>query len=155
MPIGFALAAGFTAVLVGTAAAAAVNRHDPTLRVAVVAAFVAVAAALSATLAGAACAAGMGWLFTNGFLVNRGGDLAWRGTADLVRVAVLVAAALAGLALGRAWLRRDAGTDGGGEEPAGPADVVDTLDAHRARGLLPWQRGPHPPGFQPTGPRQL
>ena len=102
MPIGFALATGFTGVLVGTAAATAVNRHDIAQRVAVVATFVAVAAALIATPAGVACTAGMGWLFTNGFLVNGGGDLAWRGVADLARMAVFAAAALTGLGVGRA-----------------------------------------------------
>ena len=108
MPIGFALATGFTGVLVGTAAATTLNRHDLAQRVAVVAACVALAAALIAAPAGAACTAGMGWLFTNGFLVNGEGDLAWRGVADLARLSVFAAAALAGLGVSQGWQRRKA-----------------------------------------------
>jgi hypothetical protein len=153
MPIGFALAVGFTAVLAGTAAAAAVNRHNLPLRVAVVAAFVAVGAALSATLSGAAGAAGMGWLFTNGFLVNGLGDLAWRGLADLIRLAVLAAAALAGLAAGRARQNRGRGTDEKWAELPVPGDDRDTAGPKSALWLPPWQRYV-PPASRPAGPRR-
>lgn len=80
MPIGFALATGLTAVFVGTVAAAVAPRHDPVLRVAVLAAFVAAGAAVTASLAGAVGTATMGWPFVNGFLVNGLGDLVWRGS---------------------------------------------------------------------------
>lgn len=109
MPIGFALATGFTAVFVGTVAAAVAPRHHPVLRVAVLAAFVAAGAAVTASLAGAVGTATMGWPFVNGFLVNGLGDLVWRGVADLIRLAVSLAAALAGPAAGRGWQHRRAG----------------------------------------------
>jgi len=153
MPFGFALTAGFAAVFVGTAAAAVIPRHDPALRTAVVAGFVAVGAALSATLAGAAGTAGMGWLFTNGFLVNGLGDLAWRGVADLIRVAVFVAAAVAGLALGRAWQRRGRGADVKRADLAGPGDDREAAGPKNALRLLAWQRYV-PPAPRPAGPQR-
>lgn len=155
MPVGFALAAGFTAVLVGTAAATRVSRHDLAGRVAVVAAFVAVGAALTAGAAGAACTAAMGWLFTNGFLVNGRGDLQWRGAADGVLLAVFAAAAFVGLAVGRRRYQRHARADWTAEDvsPAPPpaADFyengvygwVPPLPAQHRRGSA---------GFRPPGP---
>lgn len=147
MPIGFALATGFTGVLVGTAAATAVNRHDIAQRVSVVATFVAVAAALIATPAGVACTAGMGWLFTNGFLVNGEGDLAWRGVADLARMAVFAAAALTGLGVGQGWRRRRARADGASVQLRKPGSDPDTTPSPR---LLPDPRGPA--YLRPAGP---
>jgi hypothetical protein len=38
--------------------------------------------------------AGTGWLLVNGFLVGDAGLLAWHGSSDVVRLAVLVAVAL-------------------------------------------------------------
>lgn len=56
-------------------------------------------------------AAGCAWLCLNAFLVDRLGELRWHGTADVTRLAVLVAAVMlgaagcvAGLRLSR-WLR--------------------------------------------------
>ena len=40
-------------------------------------------------------AAGMGWLFVNGFLVNQLGVLRWSGTGDLWRLLLLLAVAFA------------------------------------------------------------
>ncbi|MGZ4617299.1 MAG: hypothetical protein ACXV3F_00940 [Frankiaceae bacterium] len=151
----FALATGFTGVLVGTAAATAVNRHDLAQRVAVVATCVALATALIAAPAGAACTAGMGWLFTNGFLVNGEGDLAWRGVADLARLAVFAAAALAGLGVSRGWQRRKsrAPATAQAEDVAAalrePRRDTDTTSALR---LLPGPRGPA--YLRPAGPNK-
>jgi K+-sensing histidine kinase KdpD len=40
-------------------------------------------------------AAGLGWLFLNGFLVNRQGDLRWHGRDDTVRIVLLAGVAVA------------------------------------------------------------
>lgn len=47
---------------------------------------------------GALVAAGLGWLFLNGFAVDRTGALHWHGAADLWRLAVLVCCAIVGAA---------------------------------------------------------
>jgi nitroreductase len=43
----------------------------------------------------AVAAAGIGWLFVTGFVVDRLGELTWHGSADAVRLLLLVAAAAA------------------------------------------------------------
>ena len=155
MPLGFALAAGFTAVLVGAVAATAVSRHDLAGRVAVVAAFVAVGAALTASGAGAACTAARGWLFTSGFLVNGRGDLHWRGAADGVLLAVFAAAACVGLAVGRRRYQRHARADWTAEDvsPAPPpaADFYEN-GVYGWAPPLPAQRWRGSAGFRPPGP---
>ncbi len=88
--------AGTTAIAV----AAGATRHHG---VALVLLAVAVAAiAFRATPASALATGAMGWLFYAGFITGRHADLAWRGGADIGPIAVLLGAALGGLAL--SWL---------------------------------------------------
>lgn len=42
----------------------------------------------------------LGWLFTEGFVVNQFGHLAWHGAADAIRLGVMVGAAAFGAATG-------------------------------------------------------
>ena len=65
-------------------------------RLAVLALGLAAFAASVADPVAALVTAGVAFLLLDGFVVGHGGDLAWHGDADLVRLGVLVAAALAG-----------------------------------------------------------
>lgn len=81
-------------------------------RVTIVAALAAAVAAWSLrapTIAGVLLG-GMAWLFLTGFDVNAGGALRFTGWPDLVRLSVLVAAGLAGVATGR-FLARERSFD--------------------------------------------
>lgn len=103
---------GLLAAFCGAAATTVVvvalggTRHQD----AALAAFAAVTAAIAARSAPLA-APGIGitaWLFDNGFLVNRHADLAWHGTADGIRLGVLLGVAVCGAALG--WAVRSSGS---------------------------------------------
>lgn len=81
------------------------------------AALTVVVAARTAPLA----APGMGiiaWMFDNGFLVNRHAHLVWHGTADGIRLGVLLGAAVCGAALG--WAVRSSGS----RVSPGPAEAA-------------------------------
>jgi hypothetical protein len=90
---GIGVAIGFAAMIAVTAATAALggDRH-PALALAGYTAAVALVAAV-VPLSDALLTALIGWLFLDGFVIGRGGDLGWHGTADLVRLGVPVAAA--------------------------------------------------------------
>jgi hypothetical protein len=47
--------------------------------------------------------AGCAWLDYDGFVADRNGTLTWHGTADTVRVLVLIGVALAALVVRRVW----------------------------------------------------
>jgi hypothetical protein len=70
------------------------------LRFAVMVVAVAGFAALTAGVRNVAAIVLLAWLVVNGFLVDRFGDLAWHGRADVVRAVLLVAAGGLGLAAG-------------------------------------------------------
>ncbi|WTW96877.1 hypothetical protein OG216_27510 [Streptomycetaceae bacterium NBC_01309] len=98
--IGFAVAVATSLIVV----AAGGTRHH----VAALAAYAVATAAVCAfvRLAEGVAVAGMAWLFLNGFVVHRAGELRWDGTADLVRLAVLAAAAFAARGIAVAAARR-------------------------------------------------
>lgn len=70
-------------------------------------------------------AGGMGWLFVNGFLVNRWGDLRWQGTGDLWRLLLLLAVA---------WAAAEAGNLDGFLTPSGRRPHGPRVPSHGARG---------------------
>lgn len=73
--------------------------------------------------AGAPAALGsalLGWLFVTGFVVNRDGVLRLTGSADVVRLVVLLAVALAVAGATRVLLRHHARTGGRVTVPAPP-----------------------------------
>lgn len=95
LPRGSGPAIGFTvAVAVSLVVVAAGGTRHHTAALAAYAVVTAAVAAFTAMTEGVAVA-GTAWLFMNGFVVNRSGELRWDGTADLTRVLVLDAAALA------------------------------------------------------------
>jgi hypothetical protein len=97
-PAGIAVAGG-TAVIVGTALAAALVRpEDDVLRVALMAIALAVfAATTTARPIVMVALVPLSWLVVNGFLVDRYGVLTWHGPADIYRLLALASAAGAGL----------------------------------------------------------
>jgi hypothetical protein len=130
-PLGFALAAGFATSVMGCVVAAlAAPPHDTTVRLVVLALIVGGFAATVRSLPGAALTAGMAWSMYLGFLVDQTGELHWHGGADLLALAVVVVAALAG------WARWP---------------VTDVVTPRPAAGRVPAPRGrPVPP---PAGVR--
>lgn len=86
---------------------------------AALAAVSAVIAALSVPLAAPGIGA-IAWMFDNGFLVNRHADLIWHGTADGIRLGVLLGAAVAGAVLGWATVRAQSSCTG--SPPSGTGD---------------------------------
>jgi hypothetical protein len=98
-PLGFALAAGFAVSVIGCLLASlAAPPHQTTTRLVVLALVMAGSAAAIRNLRGAVLTAGMTWSLYLGFLVDQTGELHWHGIADLVRLGVLIAVALAGSA---------------------------------------------------------
>jgi hypothetical protein len=93
------------------------------------------AVGLRATLPVALATGGMGWLFYAGFITGRHAQLAWQGTADIRRLAILTGAALCGTAASeihaRAKARQQlsAKPDLAHQAPV----VVDLADARAAR----------------------
>ncbi|WP_433064128.1 hypothetical protein [Dactylosporangium sp. CS-033363] len=96
-PTGITLAGGAAAV-VATAAFTAAVFTPPELvaRLVAMAACVAAVGVFGGNLPAALGTAGIAWTVLNGFLVNRLGVLTWHGTADAIRLAVLLGAATAG-----------------------------------------------------------
>ncbi|GAA0709021.1 hypothetical protein Drose_21560 [Dactylosporangium roseum] len=96
-PTGVTLAAGATgAVVVAVLCAAATAPSEVTARVAVLALWTLAVGAFGGDLVAAVATGAIAWTVLNGFLVNRLGVLTWHGTADAVRLGVLLGAAGAG-----------------------------------------------------------
>lgn len=96
-PTGITLAAGSAAVVATAVFAAAVIAPSALVaRLVAMAVCVAAAGALGGNLVSALATAGIAWTALNGFLVNRLGVLTWHGTADAIRLGVLLGAAAAG-----------------------------------------------------------
>jgi MFS family permease len=98
-PVGLTIAGGVT-MLVGAALVTSLTpSHDSVLRVGLVAVALAAFAASTGEPLAMAALVPIAWLVVNGFLVDRYGELAWHGWADVYRALVLAAASVAGLAL--------------------------------------------------------
>ena len=103
-PTGISIAIGAVVVVGAAAAAAFLPSGDPRLRFAVVGFALTSFALASRDWRAVAAVVPLTWLVYDGFLIDRYGVLAWRGWSDLIRLALLVAMALLGLAVG--WARR-------------------------------------------------
>lgn len=96
-PLGINTAVGAVVVLVCCAAPPHLDASGVAARFAVLALGVAAFAAAVGDPAAGAVTAGVAFLLFDGFVVDHAGDLTWHGDADVVRLAVLVGAALTGL----------------------------------------------------------
>ena len=96
-PLGINTAVGAVVVLVCCAAPPHLDTPGITARLAVLALGVGAFAASVGDPVAVAVTAGVAFLLLDGFVVDHAGELAWHGDADLVRLEVLVSAALAGL----------------------------------------------------------
>lgn len=106
VPVGINVAWGAAAIVVTGFVAATVPARHTDARLVVVAVTVGLFALLTGDALAAAAIVALGWLVDNGFLVDRFGQLEWHGSADAVRLAVLMA--VAGLGLLAARRRRPA-----------------------------------------------
>jgi hypothetical protein len=79
---------------------------DPGWRFGVMAATVALFALVAADPVAATSTAVLAWLVTNGFLIDRFGELSWHGPADIDRAAMLTVAAALGLLVAAVRRRR-------------------------------------------------
>jgi hypothetical protein len=104
-PTGLTIGLGSLTVVAAAAIAAAVPTSDPTSRLALVAAAVAVIAALSRDIVALPGLVVLAWLIVNGFLVDRFGELSWHGRSDVYRAVILVLAAGIGQVAGQLWWR--------------------------------------------------
>jgi hypothetical protein len=110
------LLAGYCGLAIATGVAIAVGG---TRRPAVVLALLALTVLVLATRSTAMAALGTGamaWLFYDGFIIGRHADLAWHGTTDLEPLALLLGAALCGIAT--SWLLARASEPGASEPRA-------------------------------------
>ena len=98
-----ACAVGFFVAAAGASAGVFLPVGEMTARLGILAVVCAVYSAMARNLTAALLTAGLGWMFFNSFVVHAGGVLRWEGTSDLVRVAILAAAAVLGCALGWAY----------------------------------------------------
>lgn len=115
-PVGINLALGAVIVVAAALVAGLLPADRTDARLTVVALGVAVFAAVSVDVPAVAAAVAFAALVVNGFLVDRMGELGWHGRADLARLAVLVAAGVAGFVAGaalRLGRRRRGGTGDG------------------------------------------
>jgi hypothetical protein len=126
-PVGIDVGIGAAVVVAAGLVAAAVPAADGWARVAVLAVVTGLFAALTVDPVAVAVMVLLAWLVDDGFLVDRLGQLGWRGWPDLYRFAALVAAGGLGLAAGgtrllivRARARRRSGT--GRREPLAETD---------------------------------
>ena len=103
-PLGITMAIGAVAMAAATVVAATIPTGLTGWRIGTVAAVLCVLSAATVDPIASAVVAIYAYLFVDGFLVNRFGDLSWQGPADLRRAGVLAAASAVGLALG--WLLR-------------------------------------------------
>ena len=92
---------GAAAVVAAGLLASTLPTTDPSWRFGIVLAAVAIFAAFAGDGPAVAWAAGLGWLVTNGFLVDRFGELSWHGRSDLYRAVMLMVAGGLGLLIGR------------------------------------------------------
>lgn len=102
-PMGINLGIGAAAVVGGAVLVAFVPAAHPWWRLGLMALLVAGFAAVTLDQVALGGVALMAWLFANGFVENREGELSWHGSADLGFAMVLVLAAAAGLAVGQAY----------------------------------------------------
>ncbi len=114
------------AVTAGTVLAGA-TRH-PAIALGVLAATVLIIAT-GTTPAVALTAAGIAWMFDDGFIIGRHAQLAWRGADDGWRLMILAGAALAGVLLSRALASRSARSPG----PRSRVPAATTPSAHLMR----------------------
>jgi hypothetical protein len=98
------VAAGFVVVVVGSFLAALFPPSLPGQRTAVLVVIVAAFTTVAGNVPVGLATAGMAWLFCNGFLVDRLGELRWHGRDDAVRLAAFAAAGLVGGTAG--WAAR-------------------------------------------------
>jgi len=128
LPTGLLAGAGFVVIVAATVVAAiAFGLHEAVGRLALLAVAVGGFAVIIGDLIASMVTAAIAWLFLNGFLIDQHAELRWHGTVDLVRLAVLVGAALAGSAY--AWLHRMA------EGMPGPVPAIQ--DRHGQRRIRP------------------
>ena len=85
--------------------------------------------ATGTTPAVALAAAGITWMFDDGFIIGRHAQLAWRGADDGWRLMILAGAALAGVLLSRALASRSARSPG----PRSRVPAASTPSAHLMR----------------------
>jgi hypothetical protein len=96
-PLGFALAVGFATCVCGCLIASlAAPPQQTAARLAVLALIIGGFAAVVRNLPGSLLTAVIAWSMYLGFLVDQAGELRWHGGTDLLRLGVLVAAAVAG-----------------------------------------------------------
>jgi hypothetical protein len=131
----YGLLAAYSASAAATAVAAAGGgTHRPGFALGLLA-LAASAVGLRATVPVALATGGMGWLFYAGFITGRHAQLAWQGTPDIWRLAILTGAALCGTAASaihaRAKARRQISAQPGQAHQA-PV-VVSLADARAAR----------------------
>ena len=97
--------AGYCVVAAATTAAVAAGGTRHPVVALVVVALVVLAVARRMTLPTGLASGVMAWLFYDGFVIGRHGDLAWTGVREVWWLLVLVAAAACGWALGRLRLQ--------------------------------------------------
>ncbi|MGW4797793.1 hypothetical protein ACWEPC_35770 [Nonomuraea sp. NPDC004297] len=130
LPAGFGCAAAACCV-------AAVTFPEPVARVGLVGVAVALFGAWARHYLAAPLTGLMSWCFVTGFLVHTRGELAF-ASDDLVRLAELVAVAVAGCALGHVrHARRLARARPGGEELVGPVTAAPVRPGEPASTSLP------------------
>jgi hypothetical protein len=100
MPTGIAVGVGAVTVVVAATVAALLPASADAVRLGVMALALGTFAAATVDPPAVAGVTELGWLVFYGFLVNRFSDLTWTGRVDELRLGVLVAAAVAGLAVG-------------------------------------------------------
>lgn len=122
--IGFVLAAGYAAVVIGCLLAAVVApREDTITRTGVVAAAIGLFTAWAPRAVAAVVVTVLAWCFVTGFLVNTAGELNVEGTTDLIRLGALASAAGVGVLAARVARRSAASRFGHGESR--PARITD------------------------------
>ena len=131
-PAGLDIAGAAVAVAVAALVASALPVDHPYGRTAVMAAAVLVASAGTGNLGAAAAATALAALTTNGFLINRLGELSWHGMPDVYRTAILAAAAAVGFAVAALARADRTGTVPGDAAGAGRGDPPPVL-RRRAR----------------------
>jgi MFS family permease len=120
-PTSFYVAAGFVTVIAASFAATVFPPSATADRLLMLAVIIAGFSAIVRDTLAALVTAGLAWAFYLGFLVDRYGELHWHGGIDVLRAAVLLAAALIGSSLGRTLVRRgdDGATQRSGDHPNG------------------------------------
>jgi MFS family permease len=99
-PVGIVIAGGAVCVVAAAFVSAAIPAAASDFRLGVLAVALAGFAACTVDLVAVAAVTGLAALVCNGFLVHQLGELSWHGTADAVRLVVLVAATAVGIAAG-------------------------------------------------------